>query len=143
MLKCLCHELTKLTDVVRELPAYIEDAHIVIIPYPRAFSNFMFNVPGDTIIIIYFSQLKYIIYNRSLHIQHQIISSIEIMIIVIFLFSNKYYAWLNENTFIQSVRSYYSNGKIILLVVLPHAFTLRWSNLRYIHSFEIFIQAEE
>ena len=88
----LCHELTKLTDVVRELPAYIEDAHIVIIPYPRAFSNFMFNVPGDTIIIIYFSQLKYIIYNRSLHIQHQIIISIEIMIIVIVLFSNKYYA---------------------------------------------------
>ena len=51
----LCHELTKETDVVRELPAYIEDAHIVIIPYPRAFSNFMFNVPEDTIIIIYFS----------------------------------------------------------------------------------------
>ena len=59
----LCHQLTTETDVVRELPAYIEDAHIVIIPYPRAFSNFMFNVPGDTIIIIYFSQLKYIIYN--------------------------------------------------------------------------------
>ena len=89
----LCHELTKETDVVRELPEYIEDAHIVIIPYPRAFSNFMFNVPRDTIIIIYFSQLKYIIYNTwSLHIQHQIIISIQIMIIVIFLFSNKYYA---------------------------------------------------
>ena len=33
--------------------------------------------------------------------------------------------------------------KTNLLAVLPHAFTLRWSNLRYIHSFEIFIQAEE
>ena len=85
----LCHELTKLTDVVRELPAYIEDAHIVIIPYPRAFSNFMFNVPGDTIIIIYFSQLKYIIYNTyffifilcTKHVSHETILSPKVKII--------------------------------------------------------------
>ena len=35
----LCHELTTETDAVRELPAYIEDAHIVNMPYPK---NFLF-----------------------------------------------------------------------------------------------------
>ena len=50
----LCHEMTTETDAVRELPAYIEDAHIVNMPCPKVVLNFMFNVPEDTIINIYF-----------------------------------------------------------------------------------------
>ena len=37
----LCHELTKETDVVRELPAYIEDAHIVNISNPKVFQIYV------------------------------------------------------------------------------------------------------